>query len=61
MNVRSFKSLELNKILSAVSEYAVLAEGKEKVKTCVPTDNFGVAEKLLSCTDECDKLLYAYV
>ena len=60
MNVRSFKSLELNKILSAVSEYAVLAEGKEKVKTCLPTDNFGVAEKLLSCTDECDKLLYAY-
>lgn len=60
MDTKSFERLELNKILSAVSAYAVLESGKEKVRTFIPTSDLNEAEQLISRTEECDKLLYRY-
>ncbi len=52
--------LELNKILSAVSEYAVLDKGKTRVLSCRPSSDIGEVRKRLEYTFESDKLLYNY-
>lgn len=56
----SLEKLELNKILSAVSEYAATKGGKEDILACCPSDDLGEVRRRLSLTFECDKLLYKY-
>ncbi|MDE6676678.1 MAG: hypothetical protein K2K12_03075, partial [Clostridia bacterium] len=51
-------SLELDKILSAVSSYAVLEAGKERVRSIEPTENFAEAKRLLDTTEEATRLLF---
>ena len=58
--INSTEKLELNKILSAVSEYAVTEGGKSVVKGLIPSVDLSEAEYRLSVTQECDKLLYVY-
>ena len=36
MNAKAIEKTELNKILEDAAEYAVLAGGKEKLKSCEP-------------------------
>lgn len=60
MDTKSFERLELDKILAAASEYAVLDGGKNKLKRCVPSTDRERVRRLLDCTEECDKLLYQY-
>ncbi len=54
------KRLELDKILSAAAGYAVLDGGAKKVSECVPSTDIEEVRYRLACTEECDKLLYAY-
>ncbi len=58
--INSTEKLELNKILGAVSEYAVTEGGKSVVKGLIPSVDLSEAEYRLSVTQECDKLLYVY-
>lgn len=60
MDLKSTERLELDKILSAVSEYAVLDGGKRRIAACVPSTDLTEVRTLLSCTKECDILLYRY-
>lgn len=60
MDSKSLERLELDKILQAVSGYAVLAEGKQRVINCVPYTDINEVRKLLSYTFECDKILYTH-
>ena len=60
MDRKSTERLELDKILLAVSGYAVLEEGKEKVLNCAPSTDIDEVRGLLDCTEECDKILYTY-
>lgn len=58
--INSTEKLELNKILGAVSEYAVTEGGKSVVKGLIPSVDLAEAEYRLAVTQECDKLLYVY-
>ena len=60
MDIKSLERLELDKILLAVSGYAVLEEGKKKILNCVPSTDIDEVRKALDCTAECDKILYTY-
>ena len=60
MDIKNSERLELDKILSSVSEYAVLDGGKNNIKNCVPDADLDVVHNLLARTAECDKLLYKY-
>ena len=60
MDNQSFEKLELNKILSSVSEYAVLQGGKSAILACRPSTDLVEVRRRLSLTFECDKLLYKY-
>lgn len=60
MDVKSLERLELDKILLSVSGYAVLEGGKRKVLSCAPSSDIDEVRKALSCTSECDKILYTY-
>lgn len=57
---KSLEKTELNKILSACAEYAVLDGGKERLLNCVPAENLAEVRNLLTLTRECSKLLYTY-
>lgn len=57
---RDCERLELNKILSACSEYAVLEKTKQAVISCVPSADESEVKGLLNATEESDKLLYRY-
>lgn len=60
MDNHSIEKLELNKILTAVSEYAVLEGGKAGILSCIPSTDLSEVRRRLSLTFECDKLLYKY-
>ena len=60
MQLKSIERLELDKILCSVSEYAVLDGGKSAIKHRVPSSDLTEVRALLSCTAECDTLLYRY-
>ena len=60
MDNKNFERLELDKILSFVSEYAVLDGGKRCVTECAPSHDLEEVRFRLACTEECDKLLYKY-
>ena len=60
MDKHSLEKLELNKILSAVSEYAATEGGKAAILSCLPSTDLGEVRRRLTLTFECDKLLYQY-
>ena len=60
MNQRAIEKTELNKILAAVSEYAVTDGGKEKVKGLQPTAKVKDAVDSLKLTEECVTLLFTH-
>ena len=60
MDTKSFEKLELNKILSAASNYAVLDGGKKLILDCKPSADLEEVRRRLTLTRECDKLLYTY-
>ena len=60
MNQKAIEKTELNKILSLVSEYAVLDGGKEKIKTAEPTSALLEVKKKLSLTGEATELLFRH-
>ena len=60
MDNRSLEKLELNKILSAVSEYCSLDSGKALILGCQPSKDLKEVRQRLDFTKECDKLLYNY-
>lgn len=60
MNTKSFEKLELNKILSAASNFAVLDGGKKLILDCKPSADLEEVRRRLTLTRECDKLLYTY-
>lgn len=55
---KSAQRLELDKILAAASEYAVLEEGREAILLTEPVREIGEAKRLLELTDEATKLLF---
>lgn len=50
----------MNKILEDAAEYAVLAGGKEKLKSCEPAAALSESKARLNRTKECVKLLFTY-
>lgn len=59
MNISGTR-LELNKILSACSAYAVLDRTKEALISLTPTAELSEAKELLATTEECTRLLYRH-
>ncbi len=57
---KALKSIEYDKIMTAVSEYAVLRTTKEHIATFMPESDFKVVSQLLNKTEEAHKLLYTY-
>ncbi|MDE6667734.1 MAG: endonuclease MutS2 [Clostridia bacterium] len=60
MDNKSLEKLELNKILSAVAEFAALDNGKALILACQPSTDLIEVRRRLDITEECDKLLYTY-
>lgn len=60
MDEKSLQRLELDKILCAVSEYAVLQGGKQRILSCRPSADLSEVRMRLACTEECDKLLFKH-
>lgn len=60
MDIKSLERLELDKILSFVSGYAVLDGGKRKIAERTPSTDLEEVRIALSYTEECDKLLYKH-
>ena len=60
MNAKAIEKTELNKILEDAAEYAVLAGGKEKLKSCEPAAALSESKARLNRTKECVKLLFTY-
>ncbi len=57
---KTLKTIEYDKIMSAVSHYAVLGETKNNIKTFTPVTTFKDAEILLKKTEEAYAYLYTY-
>ncbi len=55
---KSTQRLELDKILAAASEYAVLEEGRKTVLETEPVREIGEAKRLLELTEEASRLLF---
>lgn len=60
MNAKAIEKTELNKILEAAANYAVLSGGKQRLKTCEPADTLAEAKRRLTLTQESVKLLFTY-
>lgn len=60
MFLNSPEKLELNKILSAVADFASLEGGRSLVLNCLPSTDVKEVRRRLSLTRECTKLLYIY-
>lgn len=60
MDIRSCEKLEINKILSAAANHAVLERGRAIVKTLSPLSELSEVRRRLTVTQECDKLLFTY-
>ena len=56
--MKSMERLELNKILSKVSAFAVLERTKGELSATLPTTDIGEAKRLLSMTEEATCLLF---
>lgn len=60
MERRNTEKLELNKILSIVSGYAVLDEAKNRLRDTMPSSDLSYVRRDLDFTEECTKLLFDY-
>lgn len=60
MNQRAIEKTELNKILSAVAEFAVTEGGKQRVVTLQPTPVVNEVVSSLKLTEECVTLLFTH-
>ncbi len=60
MLCKNFEKLELNKILSAAAEYAVLDGGRSLVMALSPSVEIAQVRRRLSFTRECTELLFTY-
>lgn len=60
MNAKAIEKTELDKILAATAEYAVLPGSKEKLRHCAVADTMAAAKSMLNRTEECVKLLFTY-
>ncbi len=60
MDIKSCEKLEINKILSAAANCAVLERGRDIVKTLSPLSELSEVKTRLTFTQECDKLLFSY-
>ena len=60
MNQRAIEKTELNKILSAAAEYAVLEGGKARLIETAPSSSPTETKKRLQLTEECLKLLFQH-
>lgn len=60
MNQRAIEKTELNKILAAVAEYAVLDASKEALCKYAPVSELALVKKNLDKTEECEKLLFIH-
>lgn len=60
MNAESITKLELNKILSACSEYAVLQSSRRALCALTPVGELETVRERLNFTAECDRLLYRF-
>ena len=61
MNQRAIEKTELNKILSAVADFAVTEGGKQRVVTLQPTAVVKEVVSSLKLTEECVTLLFTHV
>ena len=57
---KTLKTVEFDKILSSVANYAVLESTKNRIIDLQPATALSVARDLLDKTDEAYKLLYVY-
>ena len=57
---KSIEKLELNKILTACAQYAVLSGGEARLLACAPAEDLAETRNRLTLTRECTKLLYTY-
>ncbi|MBE5752952.1 MAG: endonuclease MutS2 [Clostridiales bacterium] len=60
MNQKAIEKTELNKILSLVSDFAVLDGGKNKILERLPSSKIGEVKRRLSLTEEAIELLFHY-
>ena len=60
MNAKAIESTELNKILSLVSNFAVLDGGKLRVQNTTPCNLLSETRKRLKRTEECVELLFTH-
>ena len=60
MLCKNFEKLELNKILNAAAEYAVLDGGRALVMSLSPSAEIEQVRRRLSVTRECTELLFTY-
>ena len=60
MNQKAIEKTELNKILSLVSDFAVLDGGKNKILERLPSSEIGEVKRRLSLTEEAIELLFHY-
>ncbi len=60
ISAKTIKSIEYDKILSSVSDYAVLYDTKELIKEFNPVSDFSEAEFLLKKTKEAYKYIFTY-
>ena len=60
MDAKSLNRLELNKVLSACSEYACLEGTKAILSELSPSADIAAVREMLSRTGECVKLLFRY-
>ena len=60
ISTKTCKTIEYDKILAAVSEFAVLGDGKRNIQEFVPVTDIKEAQFLQDKTTEAYKLLYKY-
>ncbi len=60
MENKNYQKLELDKILLAVSNFAVTDKGRLKILDTKPFKKVEEVRLLLDCTAECDKILYTH-
>lgn len=60
ISAKTIKSIEYDKILSSISDYAVLYDTKELIKEFNPVSDFSEAEFLLKKTKEAYKYIFTY-
>ncbi|MBO7369081.1 MAG: hypothetical protein J6U25_02200, partial [Clostridia bacterium] len=60
MNERTLKTLEYDKVLSTVAQFAALQNAKRQISATVPESDLESVKLLLDKTEEAKKLLFDY-